>query len=135
MICRVSITDGQSFRWEGQASADRLTEVRKAIQDWARRADLPLDLIDALALASYEAMANVADHAYVDGTLGRVSVLVSASSETLDVLVADGGRWQAPDVDPGFRGRGLLLIRGLAEDVAVTSTDQGTTVRMSWRRD
>jgi anti-sigma regulatory factor (Ser/Thr protein kinase) len=135
MMCRVSITDGEPFRWEGRASADRLTEVRRAIQEWARRAGLPADLIEALALASYEAMANVADHAYADGSPGTVSVLVSASPKALDVLVADGGRWQAPDADPGFRGRGLLLIRGLAEDVTVTSTDQGTTVRMSWRRD
>jgi serine/threonine-protein kinase RsbW len=135
MMCRVSITDGQAFRWEGRASAGRLTEVRKDIQEWARRASLPADLIEALALASYEAMANVADHAYAEGAPGSVSVLVSASPGVLDVLVADGGRWQAPDADPGFRGRGLLLIRGLADDVTVTSTENGTTVRMSWRRD
>ncbi len=134
-MCRVSSTVGQPFHWEGRASIDRLTEVRKAIQRWAARVNLPATLIEELALASYEAMANAVEHAYVDGPPGMLSVRVSASPKTIDVLVADRGRWQESDAVPGVRGRGLMLIRGLAEDVMVTSTDQGTTVRMSWRRD
>jgi hypothetical protein len=32
-----------------------------------------------------------------------------------------------------FRGRGFLLINGLAEDVTVTATELGTAVRMPWQ--
>jgi anti-sigma regulatory factor (Ser/Thr protein kinase) len=128
-------TDGQPFRWEGRAIADRITEVRRAIQHWAEAVGLPVELIDELALASYEAMANAAEHAYVGKPPGRLSVLVSASSELVDVLIADQGKWQAPDAAAGFRGRGLLLMKGLAAEVTVTATDAGTTVRMRWHRD
>jgi anti-sigma regulatory factor (Ser/Thr protein kinase) len=128
-------TDGQPFRWEGRAIADRLTEVRRAIQSWAEHAGLPGDLIDELALASYEAMANAAEHAYAGRQPGMLSVLVSASSGLVDVLIEDQGKWQEPDAGARFRGRGLLLIKGLATDVTVTATDLGTTVRMRWHRD
>jgi anti-sigma regulatory factor (Ser/Thr protein kinase) len=126
-------TDGQPFRWEGPALADRLGDVRRAIQDWAERANLPADLIDELALASYEAMANAAEHAYVDVPPGPLSVLVRATVAGLDVVVADQGKWRVPDNGDGFRGRGIVVIRGLATDVAVTATEQGTTVRMRWQ--
>ena len=128
-------TDGQPFHWEGRAIAARLGEVRRAIQDWARRAGLPADLIDELVLASYEAMANSAEHAYAAGPPGMLSVQVSASPGSIDVVVADHGTWRAPDAYARFRGRGLPLIKGLAEEVTVTTTEHGTTVRMRWRRD
>jgi serine/threonine-protein kinase RsbW len=127
-------TDGQPFRWEGRAIADRITEVRRAVHDWAEGAGLPAELIDELALASYEAMANAAEHAYVGRQPGLLSVQVSVSSGGLDVLIADQGKWQEPDPGTRFRGRGLLLIKGLAADVTVTPSDAGTTVRMRWHR-
>jgi anti-sigma regulatory factor (Ser/Thr protein kinase) len=128
-------TDGQPFRWEGRAIVERLTDVRRAIQNWAEDVGLSADLIEELALASYEAMANAAEHAYVGVEPGVLSVLVETSAGQVDALVADQGKWQVPDPGAGFRGRGLLLIKSLAEDVTVIATEQGTTVRMRWRRD
>ena len=127
-------TDGQPFRWQGPAIADRLSAVRRAIQAWAEHAGLSADLIEQLALAGYEAMANVVEHAYAGVALGLLSVQVSASPELVDVLVEDQGKWRVSDARPGFRGRGLQLINGLAEQATVTSTEQGTTVRMRWSR-
>ena len=126
-------TDGQPFHWEGLAIAERLSAVRRAIQDWAERVGLSADLIDELALAAYEAMANAVEHAYAGVEPGLLSVLVSASPGWIDLLVADQGKWHRPDVRTGFRGRGLLLINGLAEDVTVAATELGTTVRMRWQ--
>jgi anti-sigma regulatory factor (Ser/Thr protein kinase) len=80
-------------------------------------------------------MVNAAEHAYVGVEPGMLSVLVDASARQVDALVADQGKWQVPDPGAGFRGRGLLLIKSLAEDVTVIATEQGTTVRMRWRRD
>jgi serine/threonine-protein kinase RsbW len=128
-------TDGQPFHWEGPAIADRLGDVRRAIQDWAGRIGLPADLIDDLALASYEAMANAVEHAYAGVSAGVLSVLASASSTKLDVVVADRGKWRLPAAGTGFRGRGLLVIKGLATDVTVNATELGTTIRMRWLRD
>lgn len=127
-------TDGQPFRWEGPAVADRLGDVRRAIQDWAERAGLPVELIEDLALAGYEAMANVAEHAYAGVAPGLLTVRISASAAEVDLVVADQGKWRVRDAANGFRGRGLVVISGLATDVAVTATEHGTTIRMRWQR-
>jgi anti-sigma regulatory factor (Ser/Thr protein kinase) len=34
--------------------------------------------------------------------------------------------------DPGFRGRGLTLMRGLAHEVDIRTGQDGTTVLMVW---
>jgi hypothetical protein len=48
----------------------------------------------------------------------------------VDVVVQDFGTWREIPADPGFRGRGLMLMRRLAEDVRVEPTPGGgTTVR------
>ena len=127
-------TDGQPFRWQGPASADRLGDVRRAVADWAGHAGLSADLIEQLALAGYEAMANVVEHAYAGVAPGMLSVQVSTSSGLVEVLVEDQGKWRVPDTADGFRGRGLPLIKGLADEVAVTSAEHGTSVRMRWSR-
>ena len=44
--------------------------------------------------------------------------------------VEDFGQWRPVPADPGFRGRGLMLIRRLAEEVVVEPTPGGgTTIR------
>src|SRR6185312_15777199 len=44
--------------------------------------------------------------------------------------IEDFGTWRPVPADSGFRGRGLLLIRRLAEDVTVEqSREGGTTIR------
>lgn len=125
-------TDGQPFRWSGPAIAVRLGEVRRAVENWAEHAGLPADLIEQLALACYEAMANVVEHAYAGVAPGLLSVQVSVSSGLVAVLVEDQGKWRVPDSGTGFRGRGLLLIKGLADEVTVTAAEHGTAVRMRW---
>ncbi|MFI2651630.1 phosphatase PAP2 family protein [Micromonospora fulviviridis] len=42
-------------------------------------------------------------------------------------------RWRPPSHDPGNRGRGLTMIRGLIDDVEVRQSHDGTTVRMRHR--
>jgi anti-sigma regulatory factor (Ser/Thr protein kinase) len=50
----------------------------------------------------------------------------------VEVTVTDHGRWQPPPEDSGNRGRGLALIRRLADDVDIRPGDHGTIVRMRW---
>ncbi len=103
------------------------------IAEWARAAGMAQDSVDDLVLATYEALANVADHAYPDGS-GDAWVEAERSAQgELTVVVTDSGRWRPPPTDPGLRGRGMALISALAERVAVTRGDNGTTVVMHWR--
>lgn len=116
------------------ADQGRLTELRHALTKWAQRVGLhPADR-EALTLASYEAMANAVEHAYVGDKRGMIEL--SAVSEPdagrVVVTVTDYGTWRTPPAKIGTRGRGLTLIRGLTPDSAISSSEGGTTVSMSW---
>jgi anti-sigma regulatory factor (Ser/Thr protein kinase) len=101
-----------------------------------------------LALAIHEALANAREHGHlgaVDVHL-RVEVAVEAT-DAVAVRVADlalGGAW-APDgsrddgggpgaIGAGERGRGLVLIRALADGLAVSSGDEGTELTLRFHR-
>lgn len=99
--------------------------------DWAEAVGLESERVDDLVLATHEALANIADHAYPDGGGEAFVTAFYADGEVL-VVVRDRGRWRTPATDPGWRGRGLLLIHGLADEVDVRHGDLGTTVEMHW---
>lgn len=105
--------------------------LRNLIADWARAHGLPVELVDDVRLAVYEAMANVVEHAYPAGAHGTMTVTAIADAQTVAITVADGGRW-GDDTSNIYSGRGLPLIRALAPEATVTSTPMGTTVRLAW---
>jgi serine/threonine-protein kinase RsbW len=112
----------------------RLTGLRHALAAWASQAGLPEDDIEALVLASYEAMANTVEHAYRDQTQGLLDLRAKVDDEQARVVVTvtDYGLWKPPEVSGGLRGRGLSLIQGLTSTATITPTDSGTTVTMFW---
>jgi serine/threonine-protein kinase RsbW len=118
--------------YRGPALASRLPAVRQKLAAWARRAGLPAEEIGDLALACYEAMANVVNHAYGD-EVGELDVRTSRPHDELAVTVTDRGSWRQPPGKPGLMGgRGLPLIRLLTHKADVVATAHGTTVRMRW---
>lgn len=106
--------------------------MRLRLAEWATGVGMAQDGVDDLVLATYEALANVADHAYPDGP-GDAWIAADRSADELVVVVSDRGRWRPPPQDPGLRGRGMTLIAALTEKVAVQRGDAGTTVVMHWR--
>jgi serine/threonine-protein kinase RsbW len=112
----------------------RLTGLRHVLAEWAERAGLAPEDREALTLASYEAMANSVEHAYagqLQGVLDLKAVRDHAERRVV-VTVTDYGQWREPPADPGTRGRGLPLIRGLTPDSAIAPSTSGTTVSMCW---
>jgi serine/threonine-protein kinase RsbW len=116
----------------GEPLARQLSGVRRAVAEWAGQLELPEELVEDLVLATHEALANVADHAYPDGS-GKAWLDLECVGDVLEVVVRDRGEWRAPPTDTGWRGRGLMIIRRLAGDVRVQHGRGGTTVRMRWR--
>ncbi len=112
--------------------ASRMAPVRRRVAEWATAQGLPSDDVDDLVLATHEALANVADHAYPEGHPEAWLDARHPTPDTLVVTVRDGGQWRTPPVDPGFRGHGMAIIRGLAERVEVHRYAVGTTVAMYW---
>ena len=78
-----------------------------------------------------EAAANSIEHAY--GLAPGVVELHArpTARTTVTVEIRDFGSWRAPRGT--HRGRGLLLMEGLTDDVEVVRTGDGTTVELTRR--
>jgi anti-sigma regulatory factor (Ser/Thr protein kinase) len=116
------------------ATADQLPRIRHALTAWVQQIDVSADHVDAVVLATYEAMANVVTHAYPHhrGTF-NIRAAYRPDQRYVDIVVSDHGRWQPPSPSSlPYRGRGLQLIRALAADATVDRSAQGTTVHMRW---
>lgn len=127
-----------TLRLRRPASAVAATEVRHVLRDWADALGVTADRRGAIELASYEALANVACHAYAGRSAGMMALDATydqtpAGSPRMTVTVSDQGHWRSPAVRPGTsRGRGIPMIRSLSGVADITESDTGTTVRMSW---
>jgi anti-sigma regulatory factor (Ser/Thr protein kinase) len=109
-----------------------LVAVRHQLENWAATTGLSESAVADLVLSGYEALANAAEHAY-PSSQGPVDLVAARTTDgRVLVTVSDRGRWRPPPADPGFRGRGLLMIRALAHRVDVRQSAQGTTVYMEW---
>jgi anti-sigma regulatory factor (Ser/Thr protein kinase) len=67
----------------------------------------------------------VVEHAYGGGG-GQVSVHLMLEPPDVVAVVDDAGSWRPPRGE--FRGRGLTLMRALADDVQIDRTEGGTRV-------
>jgi anti-sigma regulatory factor (Ser/Thr protein kinase)/putative methionine-R-sulfoxide reductase with GAF domain len=111
------------------AEVQSIPLMRRLLGRWldevgATRADA-----DDLALASAEAAANAIEHAYGLAP-GVVELRAWTSAESLvKVAIRDFGNWRAPR--GMHRGRGLQLMEGLADEVEVMRSDEGTTIELS----
>ncbi len=120
------------LRLTGGALAPQLAGARHDVERWAQDAGLGEELVEDVVLAAHEALANVADHAYPDGA-GDAWLEARCADGAVEASVRDEGAWRTPAADPGWRGRGLMIIRGLADAVDVHHDGSGTVVRMRWK--
>ena len=109
------------------AVPDSLSPMRAALREWLAAAGAAEgDAYDVL-IAVGEAAANAVEHAYgpVDAEFeveGRVT------NGDLVLAVRDRGKWRDPRGQ--HRGRGLLLMNELMDDVQIERDEQGTAVQM-----
>ncbi|MGI8305752.1 ATP-binding protein [Saccharopolyspora hattusasensis] len=116
-----------------RASPGELPALRDELAGWGRCAGLGSDAVQALALACYEAMANVVEHAYAHAGEMDVEAVHFAAERRVQVTVTDRGSWVPLGLGAGVEGgRGLPLIRRLADEAVITPSDTGSVVTMSW---
>ena len=118
------------------ADLSAATALRSDLDQWLYEAlGLPAAIRYDVVLAAYEAMANVALHAYRDvappRTMG-VEVRYDATTGVLAVTVTDHGRWREQDTTDSGHGRGITLMRGLADRLSVNTSLNGTRAEMTW---
>ncbi|CAM2745243.1 anti-sigma regulatory factor [Mycobacterium intermedium] len=119
------------------------SRTRVEFRRWLdRHFTLGAERFSDLLLAVSEALSNAAEFAYA-GSTQRGTMDVSANydvdSDTLAVTVSDHGRWRqtvpaqaTATCDYQVRGRGIPLMRALADETTIDPTPHGTNVKLTW---
>ncbi|CAN5866556.1 ATP-binding protein [soil metagenome] len=130
-------------RFERVIDADPgcVSRTREELGWWLQsQFDLDSVRLNDMVLAVYEALANSAEFAYlsaaVPGTITMQGAYDPARS-SLTLSVADQGRWLEADHGGPLetnraRGRGLALMRVLADRANIDTSAYGTTVRLQF---
>ena len=128
--------DEQRFVGAVVADVQTATRLRRAFGQWLReRCTIDEVRFADIVLTVYEALANVAEFAYLDSPDGgavTIEAAYSAPDNRLDVTVSDHGRWR--EIDPALRsntrGRGIPLMKALADHTVIETQTSGTVVRL-----
>ena len=115
------------------AKPGELARLRHEARDWLTSTGVDPAVTEDAVLALGEAAANAVEHAYLDGENGEIEVELTRDDDAeLCIVIRDFGRWRSPAA-PGRRGRGIWIMRRLADDVATTTDGGGTkvTIRMT----
>jgi anti-sigma regulatory factor (Ser/Thr protein kinase) len=112
------------------AVPDSVPVARQAVVRFATAAGATDDEVEAIRLATSEALTNALIHAY-PGTPGAIYVDATLDSEGLFVRVADDGHGLHPRLDRRGVGIGLALIAEAATQLAIHKRpDGGTELQM-----
>jgi serine phosphatase RsbU (regulator of sigma subunit)/anti-sigma regulatory factor (Ser/Thr protein kinase) len=126
---------GSSFERQLPADLTTLSAVRHELGAWLSEHGVADDQGADLVLAASEAVANAGEHGCGRRSTERVNLWVrleqSPAGEDVVISVSDPGRWRT-GVRTTERGRGLLIMEALVDDVTVDSGD-GTTVALRKR--
>ncbi|MBJ8337646.1 SpoIIE family protein phosphatase [Antrihabitans sp. YC3-6] len=116
---------------EVPAEGTQLGVLRARLRTWMDSCGVPEQVVVDSILAVNEAFSNSVEHAFRNVEPGRVTVTAVATVDELRFTVSDTGTWKEQAADPGYRGRGLPMMRALTDEVTIERSDAGTTVRMS----
>lgn len=126
--------DDDRFSCNGvDADARTVALLREELSRWLRRGvGMDETRLCDVVLAVNEALANAAEFAYVEGAVGTVDLeaVRDIGRRTLTVTISDQGRWceTNPLHRQRSRGRGIPLMRTLADSVIIDTSGLGTSV-------
>ena len=138
-IFRTHVSPAERFERVGvRADPRTAAQTRDEFSRWLE-GFFELDAYRAsdLALATYEALANIAEFAYLSvGFPGTMDIRATydAAESTLTVTIADRGSWRTAPLAPAdrSRGRGIALMKALSDRASIQTSTSGTTVRLAW---
>lgn len=112
-----------------------LAPIRRRLAEFTREIGLSEDMTGDVLLATYEALANVAEHAYPPGGEGTFDLRAETLSDEgiLIVSIVDRGAWK-PEADNSRarRGRGLRLMHACSDSARVETGGEGTRIQLQW---
>lgn len=123
-----STPTGLRCEWHLESRASSVTALRWWLRVFLGQArGVTSEEIDDLVLAACEAASNAVDHP-LRPSKPYFAVCTEIDRGVVTIVIQDHGRWRPPTA-PGSRGRGLQLMRALA-DTSVTTGPGGTTVTL-----
>ncbi|MEO3757824.1 ATP-binding protein [Mycobacterium sp. B14F4] len=126
------------FSSNGPADAQTVAEFRNALARWLRENfALDAERFNDVLLAVNEALTNAAEFAYVTSTepgTMTVTARYDGADRRLVAVVSDHGTWleKQPDGKPNTRGRGIQLMRALADRATIEREPFGTRVELEF---
>lgn len=124
---------GENFNESYPANPESVPRARAELTAFASKAGAAGEHLDAVRLASSEAMTNAVLHAYRDPG-GAIEVTAWYVPGELWVLVADDGSGLRVRRDRRGLGLGLALIAQMADEFEILSRSSGgTELRMRFR--
>lgn len=126
-----------SFVCHGSADGHTVAQVRHEFSQWLR-AHFALDAekLSDVVLAVNEALTNAAEFAYLDSAeVGTMALQARHTDDRrLTVVVSDNGTWRQPNPEAHghTRGRGIPLMRALAEHTTISPRPTGTRVELTF---
>lgn len=133
LVAHRGVTPLEPFELDLVASPGQLPAVRRRLGGWLAELGMAEEDSVGVMVAVGEACANAAEHAYRGVEPGPMGVRADVDVDgVLTVTVWDRGTWRPPDRDPGDRGRGLLIMRQLVDEVTLDE-GEGTTVTLTVR--
>jgi anti-sigma regulatory factor (Ser/Thr protein kinase) len=129
MVVRSEALLGPVARLKLSPDRDALTSLRRVTARWLHEAGAEDDEVHDLVMAANEAWQNALEHGtgFARTTIG-VDLEVDAGGE-VSITVRDAGRRDHSPSDPD-RGRGIELMRALADEVTLEIAPHGSTVRL-----
>lgn len=104
---------------------DSLPEVRDAFTTWLDRFEVLENDRIALELAASEAVTNAIEHAYSGRSGGTVSFEAELRPDGyLECRISDQGSWREPAGGASTRGRGLMLMEQMLDELRVQHLPQ-----------
>jgi anti-sigma regulatory factor (Ser/Thr protein kinase) len=113
------------------AVVESVPAARWALTKFAAESGASADQIDAVGLATSEALTNAIMHGYPDGA-GTVYITAAVACGELGILIADDGCGIRPDVSRGRPGLGLTLIASLCYELQIVKRSSGGTGLWLW---
>jgi serine/threonine-protein kinase RsbW len=131
--------DPTHVAWAGiPADPHGATWARTTLAQWlGHHLALGDDRTGDVVLAVYEALANAVEAGTSTESTMDLTAAYDTERRTLVVTVIDRGAWpSSPPVSnsaaPVQRGRGLPLMRALADHTRIDTDDGGTAVALTW---
>ena len=122
---------GPALKLRLAADPEVLSPLRRQLARWLKENGVEEQAAFDIVLACSEASANATEHAYPP-TQGHFDLEAVHDGEHVEIRISDAGSWR-PEVERN-RGRGLMLMRGLTDEVSVERGEpDGTVVRLRRR--